>query len=170
MGKKRHGQQPEELSDEIKQFAEVLQEERDRGCVLVAAAFLDAALYSLLKAYCLEEEDIVADLSKLRFRQKTNLAFGLGLLGRREKENLDRIRTIRNEFAHSYIDTTFDSQNIRDRINSLHIISLPPGTYKWKNPREKLIVCTLFLANVILMKALALEHRKQSDDALLFSD
>ena len=120
----------EQLPQKFEILRDNLLEESDRGCVLIAAAYLDDALESLLRTYfsqdaaCVKNAvdpmfDGLAPLSS--FSAKTKLAFALRLIDSGVFDNLELVRKIRNKFAHSFEGVALTSQQIRDWIRSLKL-------------------------------------------------
>jgi DNA-binding MltR family transcriptional regulator len=114
MGKRKRT--PEDFESICEQFMEQLVKESDRGCVLVAAAMLDEALEFLLRQRMASEEaaakacvdPLFVGLGPLKsFWAKTQLARALGFIDQWIYEDLERIRTLRNLFAHSYENADF---------------------------------------------------------------
>ena len=102
--------------------------ESDRGCVLIAAAYLDELLERLLRAQFPDDNNcvkkavdplfqIMGPLSS--FSAKIKLAFALQLVDACHFSDLEIIRIIRNKFAHSYYDVTFANQEIADKTSCL---------------------------------------------------
>ena len=89
----------------------VLRGESDRGAVLSASAYLDDALHQLLRASladCKEKELLVsgANAPVSSFAARIKLSYCMGMLSSVVFRDLERIRAIRNMFAHDY---TLDS-------------------------------------------------------------
>lgn len=98
-------------------FFESMDTESDRGCVLVGAAFLDEALEMLLRSKMLRDESTVKrsvdwlflGLGPLKsFWSKIQLCRSLGMLEDWEYQDLDRIRQLRNLYAHIYDGADFE--------------------------------------------------------------
>ncbi len=115
-------------SIQIKQayeFGSILTKESDRGCALFAAAFLDQALLEYLT------NRLVASKGKTRdsfyngtgplatFSARINMAYFLGGISAPTKSDLNIIRKIRNEFAHSVEVNSFNEKTIADKCKSL---------------------------------------------------
>mgnify|MGYP000253238674 CR=1 FL=1 len=103
----------------------VLNEESDRGCVLAAAAFLDDRLSELLKAGFVNDRAVVERVFGgngvlATFSSKIDLALLLGHISKAAHKDLQIIRRIRNEFAHSCLEATFGSDSVMDRCRELH--------------------------------------------------
>ena len=104
-----------------KTFIETLHKESDRGCVLVATAMIDEGLEVLLREYMTaDEKAIKACVEPLfvgfgplkSFWAKTQLARALGLVDDWMYADMERIRKLRNLFAHSYQRADFDDPRV----------------------------------------------------------
>jgi len=104
-----------------KKFFASLAQESDRGCVLVGAAFIDEGLEILLRSKMLSEgkdvkkcvDPLFVGLGPLRsFWAKTQLCRALDLLDEWMYDDLERIRNLRNLFAHSYENANFDDERV----------------------------------------------------------
>ena len=89
--------------------------ESDRGCVLVGAAILESHLESLfVTVFKLNSipKKIQASMFDSNgalsgFSSKIKLAYSLGYIKKSVYEDLETVRKIRNEFAHSVEDVDF---------------------------------------------------------------
>lgn len=122
----RNDKHPFEASNRLNEITRALDE---RGLVLTLAAFAEEALGDLLGQFMLPGDaansllnGFNAPLGTLSARIKA--ACALGLLTKRQEENLDRLRRIRNEFAHSWEPITFDNQAVASHIAALHFTPL----------------------------------------------
>lgn len=98
-------------------------EKDDRTIVIIGGTFLEMVLEHILQAFLPENEKEVSKLFEYNnalgnFSNKINLAYCLGLIDFKIKEDLHRIRKIRNEFAHDMY-ATFENQKINDLCTSL---------------------------------------------------
>jgi len=108
-------------------FLEGLRGESDRGCVLVAVAFLDESLEVLLRAKMLTKpedskrvDSLFAVLAPLHpFWAKVQLTRALGFLEEWEYKDLERIRVLRNKVAHTYEDASFADPKVIELANQL---------------------------------------------------
>ncbi len=112
---------------------EELRKESDRGAVMVEAAFLDRALENTLKARFVpttSEKD--ASISNLHFAVKINLAYRVGLISSKFRDDLLKIKDIRNDFAHDIEGCDFNNPKHVEAIKKLAIsadlVSCDPGT------------------------------------------
>lgn len=104
-------------------FLHYLNNESDRGMVLIGTGFIEELLKQVLLAYLLDNKVAVelvkggsAPLGTLSAR--INAAYVLGLVSEVEYDDLCTIRRIRNEFAHN-IHSSFADQSIVDRCSNL---------------------------------------------------
>lgn len=94
----------------------------ERGVALGAAALLERPLENILRAYFIGKKTADNLLKPLRplatFSARIQTAFALGIISKRERDNLNLIRDIRNEFAHSE-DVSFQTPAIRTNCMNL---------------------------------------------------
>ena len=112
------------LLAEFTAFRRALTDESDRGCALFAAAYLDKALGDLIRASVVQHKDVESDLLRgtaplSAFSARIAMAFYLGKISKSARAELDRIRKIRNEFAHHAQAISFEEPSIADRCRSL---------------------------------------------------
>ncbi len=105
-------------------FRRALTKETDRGCALYAAAYLDRAISDLLYLSLVENKSVEKDLFEgtaplASFSSRIKLAYYLGKLSPSMRRDLDLIRKIRNDFAHSAGNLTFDTEKIANRCKEL---------------------------------------------------
>jgi len=108
---------PEDLADESRQFIEDMQGQKDPGVALMGAAFLDAILEQILRACFRNDAKHVDALLEKRgplgtLWSRSKIAYCLRLLPKNILDDLDKIRDIRNIFAHNYVTQSFDSEDI----------------------------------------------------------
>jgi hypothetical protein len=119
---------------ELKELSEFLNEfnkESDRGAALNAAAVLDDWLSNILKEFLADNKSAKNLLSGFNaplgtFSAKAAAAHSLGLIQDNEIEEITLIRKIRNEFGHSWKESSFENQKIKDLT-----FNLP-----WLGPKE----------------------------------
>lgn len=104
--------------------------ESDRGAVIVGAAILDDALTQLLRAVFEKNKISNKQIEKMfdlsgplsSFGSKTLVAYGFGFISKPVFEDLNRIRGLRNEFAHSSVKVDFLAADIVESVMSLHCV------------------------------------------------
>lgn len=136
--------------------------ETDRGCALVAAAYLDHELGKLLRAFFVDDPSTADEfLGNNRplgtFSSRIQACLLLGLLRKDQCRDLDLIRKIRNEFAHLSERLSFESPQIRDRcksfstkLSSVHI-----------EPRHRFMGVVTRLSTAIHFSTEEIERRKE---------
>jgi DNA-binding MltR family transcriptional regulator len=96
------------LPPDVAAFAEAIAtftKQTDRGCALVAAAWVDDALAEYVRAVLRPDQHVSDQLFQSEgplgtFSARIKIAYMFGLIERYEYEDLEIIRSIRNEFAH----------------------------------------------------------------------
>ena len=116
--------------DEVLKFNHEFREESDRGCALMAAAYLDEALKQMLASYMVNDKRLIKDLFNgqgplATFSSRINLAFALGKISNEAKFDLHIIRRIRNDFAHISEPIDFENESISNRCKELRHQTLP---------------------------------------------
>src|SRR5437899_3106263 len=86
-----------------RQVYDVLNNESDLACVLIATSYLDNALATLLKRHLIESSVVNRVLESPRgplssFASRSDLAYCLGLISKGLRKNLEIIGQIRNTF------------------------------------------------------------------------
>ena len=158
----------------IAEFRGKLEGETERGLAIVGAAFLDDALKEFLRAYLMDDpKKVVNGLlggSFGSFKKRCDLAYTLGLIGTDMHSDLDQIRIIRNEFAHSYSDLDFSASDVLNRCKNLKIAALSdPG--KDSSARDRFIISASLLASHIVRQMKDTPHREAGKDyRVVFSD
>ena len=115
--------------DAYNRLNDIMRELDERGLVLTLAAFAEEALGELLRQFMLPGDAADALISGFNaplgtLSARIKAAFALGLITERQQENLDRLRRIRNEFAHSWEPISFDHQAVASHIAALHYTPL----------------------------------------------
>lgn len=109
--------------DRFNKLARNLREESDRAMAILGVAYLDDLLRESILSLLVE-----GDVSDNLFRgygplatlsARIDMAFVLGLFGEGERRELNLLRKIRNEFAHSTEIHSFDAAPVRDWCSHL---------------------------------------------------
>jgi Mannitol repressor len=141
----------------FREAAATFEKESDRGSALIAVAWVDDALEALLKASFRDEKKIVdsvfqsmGPLSTFSARIKT--AYLLGLVTASLYSDLERMRGIRNDFAHVRRRVRFKDQSIKDRCKLLAgAKAFEHGTgNRIRSPRQRFLISALFAAECLL--------------------
>jgi len=108
-----------------------IESQSDRGTAIVGAAWLEEELKATLKSRFLEDEQVSRRLfsngALSEFSTCLDLAYMLKVITKEQYKDLDKIRKIRNDFAHKLIskqfeELSFDNANIRDRCMTFSCI------------------------------------------------
>jgi len=105
-------------------FLDKLSRETDRGATLSTAAILEECLDEILKTFLKDGRSTEKLLDGFNapigtFSSKNTLANALGLITDIEYREIDLLRRIRNNFAHTWDDLTFDTHSIRSIVFEL---------------------------------------------------
>ena len=108
----------------INQLTELLNSQDDRGLVLSLSAFAEDALGSLLKAFMLPSEATSQLLEGFNaplgtFSARLKAAYALGLITKGQYEDLEHLRKIRNEFAHTWQTIDLNQLKIATHIKAM---------------------------------------------------
>lgn len=110
------------------EFIQEMQAPSERGFVILGVAYLDEALKQLLAAFLLEDvgrkEEFLdgegnGPLGTLHSRIRAT--YLLGLISEEEYEDLERLREIRNQYAHALHGVTLDNDYIRQKVDALGV-------------------------------------------------
>lgn len=114
----------DEHKEKAKEFREALESESERGSVLVACSWLDHLLEEMLSAWFPNKkagkkltEGFNSPLGT--FSARVNSCYAIGLIAESEYRQLELLRKIRNEFAHSFSHMSFENKRVEDRVRTL---------------------------------------------------
>ncbi len=170
------------LNKENDHFFQANKKESDRGVALVAAEFFDATLERLLRsrfAVGLQQrprmiKPLFEGFGPLStFSAKISISFAIGLIQNWMAADLDLVRRIRNEFAHSLESKTFTDPTISKMVSQLETLAkLSKGTESQReivNDPVRLqfaIVCArigaLLQAKVVVLESDSPDELKQT--------
>lgn len=138
--------------DDISGFAEELQSGTDRATAILGGVFLDELLQVVLKNFMIDENAIVDELFKPEkplstFSARTRTAYGLGLIHKEAYDDINKIRTIRNVFAHALHGIDFSQSDLNQWCNDLSITQrLMPAAAQPYTARTLYINAVIFTA------------------------
>lgn len=159
---------PEHVRDPlnaVSQFRQTLIGESDRGCALMAAAYLDERLADLLKAYLVDDRSAVGKMFDFNgpfgtFSSRIDGAYALGLLPKNVRADIQLVRKIRNDFAHVSKPITFEDQPIISRCQALCL----DGKETTAKPRGKFTRSMMAAVGVIEVSIQTLERLTVQED------
>nr|WP_318716672.1 MltR family transcriptional regulator [uncultured Treponema sp.] len=120
------------IDKEARQFSdkltELLQDESDRGILLIGVSIFDDMLHKLLFEYMNINKNRKKEIEKLfewpgplsNYASKVKLAYCLGLIPKEMYMDLESIRDIRNKFAHQLVKMNFGEEKIYKIITNLN--------------------------------------------------
>ena len=115
------------LAFDLNTFSGPFRSESDRACAVLGAALLDARLESLYRRRldCFQEELLSGNGPLGTFSARIRLARALTWIDSDVQSDLDVIRSIRNDFAHSLDhELSFADQSIADRCRNLKVAQI----------------------------------------------
>lgn len=131
----------------------------DRVAAISCAALLDDTLGAAIAARFIKmgkdwEDRIFIDHNAPlgTFASKIVVGYAMGLFGPLTRANLDRIRSIRNDFAHSAAPVSFDAPVISNKCNQLTVLHPElPDIPEWirgtlDTPRNRYIGASQWIA------------------------
>lgn len=128
----------------------------DRGTALVAAAWADDALEKCIRAALRPDKSTADDVFRSdgplgSFGARIKVAFLLDLIEINARKDLDRIKSIRNDFAHGRRELRFTTPTIKDRCALLHgAQACRLGGWSLRSPKQKYVVTAYFLAEYLM--------------------
>ena len=165
---------PEQLSAEIRQLFDVLNDESDLACVVIAVAFLDTSLASLL-AHKLADSSVSTKLLAPSgaigsYSTRADLAYALGLVTKGHYQDLCSIGEIRNRFAHNHLQLSFQDPAVQESCEGLNAWRLPrfddeqapadaSPSERGVQARNQFNISVSMLANRLLLNALSLKAK-----------
>jgi|GEM_PF-1802399 len=170
------------LSRDSNRFMNELGKETDRGAALVAAAFLENVLETVLRAFFIDEQNVSKNKSVVRkvfnkylesFTSRIDLAYCLGLIGPNAYYDLNLIRNIRNKFAHSYKSINFEDDEVKADCENLktakhffdRVSKHNTGwDYKETTNRDLFAITVTLLTSNLLVRGLGQKHVPQGKD------
>ena len=148
---------------------ETLKYQDDRGAVLSAASFAEELLGDLLAAFMLEgkaSKDLLHGFSAPlgTFSTRIKMAYSLGLIDDTSRSALDRIRKLRNSFAHTWEAVSIEKSQVAFMLEKFGDNSL--GGLPWiklqssDTPRETFDKCSVLLMFDLTLHSIQLEKQK----------
>jgi DNA-binding MltR family transcriptional regulator len=155
------------LTEDVARLVGDLDRETDRGCALLAAAFLDDVLDVMLRAAFVDVGDAVSKILGTgrpleSFGARTHLAYCIGLLGNDVYADINLIREIRNDFAHRQ-PTSFSAKEIDAKCRQLQCVAtIMPD--EGISARERFVATMVMIANHLLIQSEQQEHAVPAKD------
>jgi len=153
MARKRPPTTSEEIIQRRDELFEALSKESDRGVVLISASFLEEALEALLRArFSIRHSKSKSSINPLfgtfgpldSFSAKVKICYATDLIGEWMYGDLEIVRKLRNDFAHSVGAARFDlpkAVQLTERLKAadLAITTITEETAGTKKTKKKKI-------------------------------
>lgn len=153
--------------EDFNRFYEEFQNESDRACALLGAAFLDEQLRAILEAFCVDDRRAMIKLFEGgtaplgTFSSRISAAYALGFLARTERRDLDLVRGIRNKFAHQLHGLTFESEEIKSQCMKMRYDDFLLKQVGPVGPRTRYVWCVARNANAIGVRRLGIRESRR---------
>jgi DNA-binding MltR family transcriptional regulator len=100
-----------------------------RGAIIIGATLLEDALRVVIRRHMVplkkeEADQLFTSTAPLAtFSAKIKLAYALGIIGPKTRDDLDDIRELRNAFAHGKMVLKFETPEITETIKALNCLA-----------------------------------------------
>jgi DNA-binding MltR family transcriptional regulator len=151
---------------EVFEFRKTLSPETDRGCALMAAAYLDAQLEKLLSLHFVDDRVVVEELlgqSKPlgSFSSRIDMAYVLGFIGPKARRDLHLIRKIRNLFGHDHMPLSFNEPKIASRCEEFSYVIVEGDS------RQKFIRAVMGILALLHFEIDKTQHTRMQQDLFI---
>ncbi|MCW0045458.1 MltR family transcriptional regulator [Brevundimonas sp. BT-123] len=120
---------PDEIFGNLNDLTDLLADMDERGLVLSLAAFAEDALGDLIAAFLIPSNQSDSLLKGFNapigtFSARIKTAFALGLINQNQHDDLDRLRKIRNIFAHDWNPKTLTDPAVATHVSAINFGTL----------------------------------------------
>ncbi len=122
--------------DDWSRWSKEYQSNNDRGLVIISTSILDHLLARLLEGFLINDRSAIHDLLDGSyaplgcFAARISAAYSLGLIIKDERDDLNILRKIRNEFAHKTTEASLSDKIIAVLTKQLKTPKLMPAEIK----------------------------------------
>lgn len=165
----------EDLSPQVQDLCNVLNDADDLACVLISVSFLDECLASMLAQHLVASKKLKAVLSPSRwlgtYGARVDLAYLVGLIPKGLFKNLVAVGEVRNRFAHSHLSMSFSDGEVGQlcrglsypRVRLKFSVGFDPGAKPdpWlasDDPRQAFTVIVLLMAQRLILTGLSVQR------------
>jgi len=133
---------------------EIVAEKNDRGAALITGILVEEALRRAVLSRFVPSDatDLFSRQSALStFYNLTAIGYGMGLFDKQIRSDLDRIREIRNAFAHCRFPTTFETTAIADACAGFEVdsVNYKQITSSMNPAKRKYVLASLRVIDVL---------------------
>jgi hypothetical protein len=118
--------------NELREMFAALETESDRGCALIAGSLLENILATTLQSHFADCGEAFrkklfegADAPLSTFSAKIKLGRALAIYDQQIQSSFEKIKDIRNAFAHSLKPLSFEHPSISAHVKALHPSNMP---------------------------------------------
>lgn len=153
-GKKGRDERIRELLSQGHEWSEQLEGETDRGAAVLAMAFIEGLLDEAIRSVLVNDSRVRKSVRLGGFEAKAIWARALGIISQDVQDELDRLRKIRNVFAHGLHNQSFDRSGSRVRTWCKEL-RLPAGWARVRqesevtSPRDRFIAAAVLVAKYL---------------------
>lgn len=128
-----------------------------RGCVLAGTSFIEDVLRGAIAfrfghLSAKEMRDLFEGTAPLStYSAKIKMAYAMGIIGKRTRHDLEKLRELRNAFAHSTRHLTFNLPEISNIVGSLHALNDVTGGAKY-SVQNKFVASTRLIMHALVAK------------------
>lgn len=143
------------IDNESKAFWDVVNNEDDLACVLIAFSYIEKCLESLLQRCLINADESDLIIGGAQFMNKARLLLCLGQLPQPIFENLKLLSAIRNHFAHSHIGASFSDKEI---VSAKANLKIPNSILGKRHGRTKFVLAAVLATQQIQVHALSVSN------------
>lgn len=140
-------------------FLDSFYKETDRGSAMMAGAVIDDVLKEIIENFLIESKESQQLLDGFNaplgtFSSRALAAYSLGLIEDYEFKEIEIIRKIRNQFGHTWNETTFASPKIKKEIEKF--------PFQEKNTRSTFNQAVANLLGELLWRAIYAKRERRA--------
>lgn len=166
--------QKEELSVDFFRNRFILRELEqgdNRSVILLGGAILDELLRRLLDSWLVPNNKIKTSVFDYTgalgtFANRINMCFLLGLISKDMFDDLNKVRDIRNCYAHNIFVPDFENDEIKNKCNSLILVKHQKVLEQWltgKGCRERFVMGVVCLEIALVKKIVRIETLQEHE-------
>lgn len=122
--KDKHTKEEDDVFGSLNRLTKTLRDHDERGLILSLAAFAEDALGRLIEAFMLPVQasrDLLTGFNAPlgTFSSRIKASYGLGLINEEQFKDLEYLRKIRNEFAHSWAHVSLTQDKLASLVSNM---------------------------------------------------
>ncbi|WP_152975062.1 hypothetical protein [Tatumella sp. UCD-D_suzukii] len=162
--KKKQDKMKKQIQDlhRVSKVWATFRDESELGIVLISTSLIETALTEVLRA-CMVNDAEITSIKGGKMYARVDLAYGFGLISKEEKECILLINQIRNNFAHSWTEATFDNNEIFLKIQKIPCRNFSPedmAIYHEFSAKEKFMQQAMMIIMDLLSREVVAHESK----------